>query len=94
MKNKLLMCLLIAFIASCTKKEQPEPIYNGHTLTIISNGKGERIVLSTPEWSRIKPQADTVTFENVRPGEYMVSVSRVRFLINVTESDTLYLNVP
>lgn len=90
MKKILTLLIVILGMASCKKENTIKPDIKGHKLTIVSNGQGERVVLSGREFdfSFVKPQADTVVFENIEPGEYFVSVSRVRFLFEMSAKDT------
>lgn len=90
MKKILISLIIVLGMISCKKENTIKPVINGHKLTVVSNGQGERVVLSGRDFDfvSIKPQADTVVFENVSPGEYMVSVSRVRFLLEMGERDT------
>lgn len=91
MKKILTLLIVILGVTSCKKENAIRPDINGHKLTIVSNGQGERVVLSGREFnfSSIKPQADTVVFENIEPGRYFVSVSRVRFPFEMSGKDTV-----
>lgn len=83
--------MLILGMMSCKKENINIPEVPGHKLTVVSNGQGERIVLSGRDFDfqSIKPQADTVVFENITEGGYFISVSRYRFPFKMADRDTM-----